>query len=255
MSEVSDHYEHLLSRHYTWMFGTSFAEKVAEQKTILTQAMEFLEDSSTRGLAVDLGCGPGFQSIALSQLGFSPVIAIDTSAELLRELQEHALLRTDPESLPIQVSRADIRELPDIVTSPSASIIVCMGDTITHLQQKSDATALFNAVYDALSSGGIFVLTWRDFITELHGVDRFIPVRSDENTIMTCFLEYTGPDKVTVYDLVYTRTREGWTLHKSSYHKLRLSADWITRQLETAGLTVEFEGAAGRLLEIIARKP
>lgn len=255
MSEVREHYEHLLSRHYTWMFGASFAEKVAEQKTILEHALEFLGDAGTRGLAVDLGSGPGFQSVALSQLGFSPVIAVDTSTELLQELRERAALQLDAQGLPIQTYRADIRELSDIVTSPSAGIIVCMGDTITHLQQKSDVTALFNAIYDALTSGGIFVLTWRDLITELHGVDRFIPVRSDENTIMTCFLEYTGPDKVTVYDLVYTRTREGWTLNKSSYHKLRLSADWITRQLETAGLTVEFEGAAGRLLEIIARKP
>jgi SAM-dependent methyltransferase len=255
MSEASDHYERLLSRHYTWMFGTSFAEKVAEQKSVLAQAMEYLGTNRTGGLAVDLGCGPGFQSVALSQLGFSPVIAIDTSAALLQELQERAILQLDAQGLPIQTHHADIRELPDIVTSPSAGMIVCMGDTLTHLQQKSDVSGLFNAIYNSLVSGGIFVLTWRDLITELHGVDRFIPVRSDENTIMTCFLEYSGPDKVTVYDLVYTRTREGWTLNKSSYHKLRLSADWITRQLEGAGLTVEFEGAAGRLLEIIARKP
>jgi SAM-dependent methyltransferase len=255
MSEVSDHYERLLSHHYTWMFGTSFAEKVAEQKSVLTQAVEYIGTHTPGGLAVDLGCGPGFQSVALSQLGFSPVIAIDTSAALLQELKERAVLQLDVQGLPIQTHHADIRELADIVTSPSASMIVCMGDTLTHLQHKSDVTGLFNAIYDALVSGGILVLTWRDLTTELYGVDRFIPVRSDENTIMTCFLEYPGPDKVTVYDLVYTRTREGWTLNKSSYQKLRLSADWITRQLEAAGLTVEFEGAAGRLLEIIARKP
>jgi len=255
MSEVSDHYERLLSRHYTWMFGSSFAEKVAEQKSVLAQAIGFLGHENARGLAVDLGSGPGFQSIALSQLGFSPVIAIDTSSELLEELHEQAALHIDPQSLPIQTHPADIRELADIVTSPSAMVIVCMGDTITHLPQKSDITALCNAIYDTLVSGGIFVLTWRDLTAELHGVDRFIPVRSDENTVMTCFLDYASPDTVNVHDLVYTRGPEGWTLNKSSYPKLRLSADWLTQQLEAAGLTVEFEGSAGRLLEIVARKP
>ena len=254
MSEVSDHYERLLARHYTWMFGTSFADKVAEQKSVLAQAIGYLGQENARGLAVDLGSGPGFQSIALAELGFSPVIAIDTSAELLQELQKHTALLTDTEHH-VQTHHADIRELPRLVNPASATIIVCMGDTITHLPQKSDVTTLCDAIYDALVSGGIFVLTWRDLTAELHGVDRFIPVRSDENTVMTCFLEYASADAVNVHDLVYTRGPEGWTLNKSSYPKLRLSADWLTQQLEAAGLTVEFEGSAGRLLEIVARKP
>jgi len=255
MSEVSDHYERLLSRHYTWMFGATFADKVAEQKSILVQAIGYLADENARGLAVDLGSGPGFQAVALSQLGFSPVIAVDTSAELLRELQEQTSKFTDAERRSIQTHHADIRELPGLVAPASATIIVCMGDTITHLAQKSDVTALCNAIYDALVSGGIFVFTWRDLTAELHGVDRFIPVRSDENTVMTCFLEYASPDTVNVHDLVYTHGPEGWMLNKGSYPKLRLSADWLTQQLEAAGLTVEFEGSAGRLLEIVARKP
>src|SRR5580692_12079016 len=79
MSEVTDHYEHLLAHHYTWMFGTSFADKVAEQKSFLTQALQSLKPSPTPQLAVDLGSGPGFQTIALAQLGFSSVLAIATS--------------------------------------------------------------------------------------------------------------------------------------------------------------------------------
>src|SRR5580704_15994731 len=86
MSGVEEHYSSLLATHYTWMFGTSFEAKVAEQRTILEDALA----GASRGLAVDLGRGPGFQTIALAELGYSPVVAMDTSAELLEELQSNA---------------------------------------------------------------------------------------------------------------------------------------------------------------------
>ncbi len=247
MSAVTDHYERLLAQHYTWMFGASFDEKVAEQKSLLEHLLPPVSKQPTP-LAVDIGSGPGFQSIALAQLGFSPVVAIDTSAALLNELRTHAA------ALPVQTHQADLRDLPQIVPPAQASAIVCMGDTITHLPAKSDVTALFHAVFTTLISGGVFVLTWRDLTPELHGTDRFLPVRSDENTIMTCFLEYATPDQVIVNDLIYTRAENGWSLNKSSYPKLRLSPEWLAQQLTTAGLVIESQGPAGRLQQITARK-
>jgi len=90
------HYAQLLAQHYTWMFGVSFDEKVAEQKALMERALAEGAGPAA-GTAVDLGSGPGFQSIALAQLGLAPVIAIDTSAELLNELTIHA------NGLPIQI--------------------------------------------------------------------------------------------------------------------------------------------------------
>jgi hypothetical protein len=78
MSEVQDHYSNLLAKHYTWMFGTPFAIKVAEQKVILEDALQPIADSVDLGLAVDLGSGPGFQTVALAEMGYSPVLAVDT---------------------------------------------------------------------------------------------------------------------------------------------------------------------------------
>ncbi|MGD0367049.1 MAG: hypothetical protein ABSA94_06315 [Acidobacteriaceae bacterium] len=62
MPTAATHYANLLARHYSWMFGLSFDEKVTEQRAIL----EPLLKDTPRGLAVDLGCGPGFQSLALT---------------------------------------------------------------------------------------------------------------------------------------------------------------------------------------------
>ena len=199
MSTVSEHYERLLSKHYTWMFGSSFEERVAEQKVFLSRLFGALKHRPEAALAIDLGCGSGFQTIALAQLGFSPVIAIDTSSELLDELRSHV------NGLPVQIEKADLRDLPAIVQAGQATVIVCMGDTLTHLQDKSEVSALFGGVFDRLRPGGIFVITYRDLTTELYGTDRFIPVRSDDNKIMTCFLEFENAESVVVHDLVYIR--------------------------------------------------
>ena len=249
MSSVNEHYERLLSKHYTWMFGASFDERVAEQKSFLSLALEPLKDKLEGALAIDLGCGPGFQTVALAQLGFSPVLAIDTSAQLLDELRSHA------SSLPVQIKKADLRDLTAIVPAGQATVIVCMGDTLTHLPGKADVGALFRAAFDALCPGGMFIITYRDLTMELHETDRFIPVRSDGDKIMTCFLEFENPESVVVYDLVHVRDGASWSLSKSSYRKLRLGIDWIGQELSKAGFTVVSQDSSGRLIAVSAAKP
>jgi SAM-dependent methyltransferase len=243
---VSAHYANLLARHYSWMFGLSFDEKVTEQRTLLEPLLE----NAYRGLAVDLGCGPGFQSIALAQLGFSPILALDTSAELLAELSAHSATSD------IQTHRGDILSLSDYVQPEQAAAIVCMGDTLTHLSSPDAVRRLFSAVAAALAPGGLFILTWRDLTPELTGADRFIPVRADDQRIMTCFLEYTSPTTVQVHDLVYTRNpaTSAWTLEKSSYPKLRLSPAQIAAELAAAGLEPGPPGATGRLSLLVAAR-
>jgi SAM-dependent methyltransferase len=249
MSTVNEHYERLLSQHYTWMFGVSFEDRVTEQKSFLSRTLAPLDYTPEAALAVDLGCGPGFQTIALAQLGFSPVVAIDTSAELLDELRSHV------GSLPVRTEKADLRNLPAIVQTGQATVIVCMGDTLTHLPETSDVSALFRGAFERLRRGGMFVITYRDLTTELHGTDRFIPVRSDDNKIMTCFLEFENPGSVVVHDLVHMRQGAGWSLNKSSYRKLRLGITWIREELSRAGFDILSEDLSGRLIGLAAVKP
>ena len=248
MTSVKDHYSSLLARHYTWMFGTPFDDKVAEQREVLTGLLGARPDPFPSTLAVDLGCGPGFQSIALAQMGYSPVLAIDTSRALLDELASHQ------GDLPIQPLCDDLMDIGALVSPATARVIVCMGDTITHLASKAALAALLQSVTTALVPGGCFVVTFRDLSAELTGLDRFIPVYADDQRVMTCFLEFDRPDTVLVHDLVYSRDQSKWNLSKSSYRKLRLSETWLASAMTTAGLSVE-SGRAGRLIRLFARKP
>jgi SAM-dependent methyltransferase len=248
MSNVATHYEQLLAEHYVWMFGVSFEQKVAEQKALLDQVVSTLPAARRSGSAVDLGSGPGFQSIALAELGYSPVIAVDSSRELLGELQGRK------QSFAIETREADITRLDWAALPENASVIVCMGDTLTHLPSKESVQTLFTDVFQKLAAGGAFVLTYRDLTGELAGTDRFLPVQADDTRIMTCFLEYKSSDAVTVHDLVYVRGDGGWKLNKSSYEKLRLGPGWVASALHKAGFTVTQEGTAGRLVVAVAQK-
>jgi SAM-dependent methyltransferase len=243
MSEATDHYERLLAEHYSWMFGVSTAYKAAEQRELLTHL------NVTPGeLAVDLGAGTGFQSLALADLGFKRVLAIDTSAKLLDELQRRRGER------PINAIRDDMMRMSEHVALGTADTVVCMGDTVTHLPEREQVPRLFSDVFRALRPGGQFVLTYRDLSVELHGVERFIPVRSTPDKIMTCFLEYR-PDVVIVHDLLHIRDGETWKFLKSSYPKLRISVDDMRRDLEEQGFKVYAQETVRGLSALAAHKP
>jgi len=238
-----EHYQTFLASHYTWMGGT-YAGKVAHQQALFKQLG--IAPAST-GEALDLGCGSGCQSIALAQLGFS-VTAIDASTQLLAELDQHAA------SLQIRTVQHDLCALATCSALPAqADLAVCMGDVITHLPSPQFVTALFSEVGRLLVPDGKFILSFRDLSQELHGLDRFVPVRGDNERIMTCFLEYE-PDTVIVHDLIYLRQGEGWDLRKSAYRKLRLSHVWVHSQLVAQGFEVQSQEQAFGVWTVVAVK-
>jgi SAM-dependent methyltransferase len=241
---VKEHYDHLLADHYEWMFGASFESKVDEQKALLSQVAGL---ALSNELAVDLGCGSGFQSIALNDLGYR-VLAVDLSEKLIATLASRIGTRD------ITANLGDLMQIRNFVAPASAALVVCMGDTLTHLPSTIEVSKLFKRVNQVLVPGGRFVVTWRDLAaSEPVGLDRFILVRSDEERIMTCCLEYSR-DTVMVNDLIYVRDTAGTcTLNKSAYQKLRLSMAWVHNAMSEAGLTVKV-AREGRLALLSALK-
>jgi SAM-dependent methyltransferase len=137
--------------------------------------------------------------------------------------------------------------------SKPVALVVCMGDTLTHIDSTDKIEKLFRSAYQSLEPGGRFVLTFRDLTCELKGTDRFIPVRSDENRIFMCFLEYDTAE-VIVHDIVYEREGTFWKLKKSSYRKARLGSQWVKDALEKGGLGIEYYQNYQGLVTIIAYK-
>lgn len=230
--DVAAHYRDLLASHYSWMLGGDI-EQIATQDRQLLEKLG-LSAPSEYGAAVDLGCGPGPQTLALADMGFGTVVAVDTSQQLLDELAHLARSRSA-----VRTRHGDLLDaLPEVAAPGSVDAVVCMRDTLLHLPDLDAVDLLLTRVASSLAAGGKLVLTYRDLTQQLAGTDRFLPVRSDDERIMLCALDYDSPETVTVNDLVYTRTAEGWQLHKSSYPKLRIAPDALAERIEAAGLVV-----------------
>jgi len=243
MSNAVEHYRRLLAPYYTDMFG-DFDAKVAEQRALLERLGISAPGAASR--ALDLGCGSGFQSVALAELGFR-VRAVDLCEALLAQLEARA------RGLAIEVVRGDMREVARLA-DPGTDVAVCMGDSLLHLESLPDVDHMLSGVLDRLAAGGRLVLTFRDLTTELRDLDRFIALRSTDSTILTCFLEYE-PQTVKVHDLVHVRQDGQWTLRKGFYRKLRLGARDVAARLQTAGFRVEHEATAAGLVTLVAGKP
>jgi 2-polyprenyl-3-methyl-5-hydroxy-6-metoxy-1,4-benzoquinol methylase len=239
MSTAAEHYERHLGPIYVWMAGGAEAALQAGSAEI-----EALNLPVARGdVVLDLGAGFGMHAIPLARRG-ARVTAIDSSAELLHTLTE---LRGD---LPIQPVNDDLLRFQNhIAEAPSA--ILCMGDTITHLPNFGDVEKLVERVSAALAPGGMLVVSFRDYTVPLVGEQRFIPVRSDDTRILTCFLEYE-PEAVLVHDIVHERTLDGWQTRVGHYRKLRLSPERLIACLESNGLKVRREAGARGMVRLVA---
>lgn len=241
MTGVCNHYESLLAAHYTWMAGGR--ERNYRKNTDFFKAAGI--DRHAGGTALDLGCGSGFQAIALARMGFT-VTGIDLSPALLAEL---AAQKGD---LPICLIHDDLMHVDRHCPEP-ADLAVCMGDTLSHLDARETVSRLFETVHACLKPGGHFIITYRDLSVALKGTDRFIPVCSDNTKIMTCFLEYKE-ERVTVHDLVYEKQGSGWVLNKSCYDKLRLSRDWVAGTLKATGFRLVSSGTENGMTSLVAAR-
>lgn len=241
MATVEQHYDEVLADVYSWMLG-GFDAALARNRELFRSLG--VEPRGSR-IAVDLGAGCGFQSIPLAELGFK-VTAIDLDQKLLDELQAHA------GNLPIDAVRDDLLAFEQHAPK-GAELIVCMLDTVLHLPSRDDVLTLITRVHGALAPEGRFIVSFRDLTQEAAELDRFIPVRSDDRTIFTCFLEYE-PSTVKVHDLVYRRDDDGWSLHKSFYRKLRIAPQWFIEQLRAAGFSAVDSSTARGMHTIVATR-
>ncbi len=222
---VKDHYDRYLGNFYSWTVG-DFTEKQALQEKF------FLENDVTprlSGVAFDLGSGHGINTIALANLGFS-VRAIDFNQQLLEELKERIGHRT------IEAVDAHLLEYLYAVRC-RPELIVCMGDTLTHLSGPDQVEELIALSSQKLERGGKLIVSYRELMNELTNEKRFVLVNSDENRIHSCYLEYL-PGFVKVFDVLLEREGNAWKQSVSWYPKLRIAVSRIISLFEKYGLSL-----------------
>jgi SAM-dependent methyltransferase len=235
------HYDAFLAGRYTWIHG-------AREDQIRKNQDFFSFHSLTPGdkcRVIDLGAGSGFQSVPLALLGYS-VIAVDFCQLLLDELLTYA------GALQIETIRCDILQYSSWA-GRRPELIVCMGDTLTHLPSLAKADDLISHCFSELIPEGRLVLTLRDYSRDPDGAVVVIPVLRDNDRIFLCRLEY-HTSTLTVTDILYSRERGVWERTAGKYEKIRIGPDTLTRLLTRAGFGIDYSAVNDGMITVIARK-
>jgi len=238
---VKEHYDNHLGNFYSWYTGDFDKNKDSFKAFCLDNDIK----PGDSKYAIDLGAGNGIQTIALADLGFK-VKAIDFNCQLIAELKSRI------NNHPIEVFNDDIK-LVSKYSQPQPELIVCCGDTLPHLDSFAEVQKLIKDSFDILSPNGRLILTFRDYSTELEDTNRFIPVKSDSQRILTCFIEYYT-DKLRVTDLLHEYENGKWIQKASSYYKTRISRELVLGFLKDSGFNISFDNIVNRMITIIGQK-
>lgn len=239
--DIQSHYDAMLARHYVWMAGG--------WDVGCGKCRRFFDEHATRpngsGIAVDLGAGCGFWSIALAGAGFR-VIAVDFCRGMLDVLGQHA------GGLAVRAVHADILDFP-AWGREKPELITCMGDTLTHLPNMNSVRTLVHQCAQELSPGGTLVLSCRDYTREPAGSSVVIPVQRDTDRIFLCRLYYEA-DRVVVEDILYTRESGQWERIYGKYQKIRIAPDLLEGLLTDEGFRIRPGDPQDGMITVIGQK-
>jgi hypothetical protein len=238
---VRAHYDAFLAGCYTRISG-GWEEQVRKNLEFFSSHAISPQDNR---VAIDLGAGCGFQSVPLALLGFS-VTAVDFCQPLLEDLRMHTGI------LSVETIRSDILYFSSWAGKHPA-LIVCMGDTLTHLQSLAEVKDLIRQCFRELDPGGRLVFTLRDYSCEPDGAVVVIPVLRDKDRIFLCRLEY-HKDTLSVQDILYLRRQGIWERTAGKYKKIRIAPGTLIRGLTHAGFAIESSSGDNRMITVIARK-
>lgn len=238
---TKEHYDRFLAEQYAWMAG-GFTVNVEKNRAFF--AGQGIHPSGT-GQAIDLGAGCGFVTVPLIGAGFF-VTAVDFCKPLLDELQQQAA------SQRVLTVAGNILDFP-LWAGRGPELIVCMGDTLTHLPDTDTVIRLIRQCHAELVPGGRLILALRDYSHEEEGSIVVIPVQRDADRIFLCRLEYRA-DHVDVKDVSYSRESGSWERSAGEYRKLRIAPAFLERELERAGFRIEENPVGEGHITIIAKK-
>lgn len=242
MNAAKQHYDELLGSVYAWSVGTS-GDPVERGRRWL-EAHGLLD--ATRYL--DLGAGFGAHVLPLLEAG-KQVTAVDFSSELLAQLAEAS--RGAPS---LTLEEADLLGYLDACGNQTWDVILCLGDTLTHLDSTLAVKQLLAEAARHLAPEGRLALSYRDSSAfQAEGLARFIPVASDRTRVMHCLLEPIDATYLRVTDIVTEVTVEGPRTRLGEYRKLRLARATLIDWASEVGLTLVSERVEQGMTSLVFR--
>jgi SAM-dependent methyltransferase len=124
----------------------------------LTKSAPFFGKTKRSPKILDIGCATGATSLALMRQGMD-VTGVDINAEMIR-----SACRRNPEpKTNARFLRMDMRELADYFAAHSFDGILCLGNTLAHLEDTEEIGAFIRDLKTLLRPGGVCVFELVNF--------------------------------------------------------------------------------------------
>lgn len=136
---------------------------------------------------VDLACGTGTLSEELSKLGFN-VLGVDVSQEMLSIAQDKKV----KSGLRMQYVFGDMTSWS--LSDSKADVIVCMLDSLNHLESFDEIKKTFNNAYISLTDGGLFIFDMNTPYKHKHVLSDNAFVFDEDNVYCVWQNEYNSED-------------------------------------------------------------
>ena len=156
---------------------TGFAKRFVQEKPFF----HMLVDKHKIQTALDAGCGTGFHSLLLAQLGVA-VTAVDVSGEMVKRLQQHA----NAMHLKISTLVASFEHLPAAVDQ-TFDFILSMGNSLVHILTEREMLTVLKNFRGRLKPSGLLFVQTLNYDRILSQRER---VQSTKETPMKTFVRF-----------------------------------------------------------------
>jgi SAM-dependent methyltransferase len=232
---------------------TSYASRFAREEPIFRDIIRRFGVTS----ALDAGCGTGFHSILLAELGVH-VTGIDVSDEMIAKATENAQQRgLAPRFLRSEFSAISLSDIRPV------DVVFCLGNALVHLLTEAELRSTITAFNGVLKPGGHLMVQILNYSPILAARQRILSVRESGDTTFVRFYDF-GDQTITFNILTLRRSPTGPTHSLESIPLRPLGHADLTPVLTACGFDVpslfgsmklvEFDPAISTDLVIVARK-
>jgi len=228
--KLSENREQTVARFYNALaedydLMTDFARRFVHEKPFFHMLVDRHKVSS----ALDAGCGTGFHSLLLTQLGVK-MTAVDASEEMVKRLQHHA----DAMKLNVKGLVATFEDLPDVETE-KFDLVLCMGNSLAHILTEQSMFVVLNNFRRLLKEKGVLFVQNLNYDRILHRQEH---IQSKRVTTSKTFIRsYEFRDRKILFNLETLDTSRS-TSGRLQTIPLR---PWLREELDAILQKVAFE--------------
>ncbi|MBI4535621.1 MAG: methyltransferase domain-containing protein [Ignavibacteriae bacterium] len=136
------------------------------------------------GTALDAGCGTGFHSLLLSQLGVH-VTAVDVSNEMLSAVARHA----KEMDVDVGIVKSTFQHIPNNV-STNYDAVFSMGNSLAHLLSSEELLASLRSFASVLKPGGVLFVQNLNYDRIMNSRERIQSIKESNGITFVRYYEY-----------------------------------------------------------------